>query len=181
MHVRSKHVQYSSSAKVTRGVWILLAALVLVWGPVLSYMAWQTWRDSRPDVLPRTDLSSEHNFIYDPERLKPQGAVWFTYPVGSERARFAVQKDSSGTIRAVIGSCMACYSFRKAHEFKDGQLVCGRCKHTMRLGDPNEKLTPAKGCVAVPVPFSTADKLLTVRATDMESSLRNLQQNTTDQ
>lgn len=178
MHVRSKHVAYNSSAKVTKRVWILLAALVLgVWVPTFSYMAWRSWRDNRPDVLSRIDLASGHNFIYDVGRLKPQQAVWFTYPVGSGRVRLALQEDASGRIRAVVASCKACYSFRNAHEFKNGQFICGRCRHAMRLGDPNEKLTPAKGCVAVPVPFSAENKLLTVLAADMEEHLRDLQSN----
>ena len=177
MRVRSKHVTYSNSAKVTRGVWVLIGALVLgVWVPTLSYVGWRTWRENRADVLLRFDLASGHNFIHDLGRLKSQQAVWFTYPVGSEHARFVLQRDSSGTIRTAVASCSACYSFRKGHEFKDGQFMCARCRHAMRLGDPNEKLTPAKGCVAVPVPFSTDGKLLTVRAADMEERMRDLQQ-----
>lgn len=176
MHVGSKHVKYSNPARITKGVWILLAALVLgVWVPTLSYMAWRSWRDSRADVLPRIDVSSGHNFIYDLNRLGPQQAVWFTYPVGSERVRLALQRDSSGRIRTVVASCTACYSFRKEHEFKNGQLMCARCRHAMRMGDPDEKLTPAKGCVAVPVPFSNERGLLTVRAKEIEDRIRNLQ------
>ena len=181
MHARSKNAVYSNSAKVTKGVWILLAALVLgVWVPAFSYMAYRSWRDSRPDTMSRIDLASGHNFIYDVERLGPQQALWFTYPVGSERIRFAVQKDSAGKIRTVVASCTACYSFRDRHEFRKAQLICARCKHAMRLGDPGEKLTPAKGCVSVPVPFSTDNNLLTVRAADMEEHLRDLQPKATN-
>jgi len=181
MRVRSKHVPYSSSAKVTRGVWVLIAALVLgVWVPTLSYMGWRTWRDSRPDVLPCIDLASGQNFSYNVERLKPQQAALFTYPAGSERVRFVLRRDSSGTIRTVVGSCIACYSSRQGHEFKDGQFICFRCRHAMRLGDQNEKLTAAKGCVAIPVPFSAEGGLVTVRAADMEERLRDPQEEATD-
>ncbi|GEM_PF-4355684 len=176
MHFRSKHVAQSSSPRVTRRVWMILAALVLgVWLPALSYVAWRSWRDNRPDVLPRIDINAGHNFIYDLTRLARSQSVWFTYPLHSERIRLALQKDSSGSIRTVVASCRACYSFRKEHEFKEGQLICGRCRHAMRLGDQNEKLTPAKGCVAVPVPFSADNKLLTVRASDIEERLRELE------
>lgn len=176
MHVRSKHVADSSSAGATRGVWILLAALVLgVWLPALSYMAWRSWRDNRPDVLPRIDLTAGHNFVYDLRRLTANQTVWFTYPFSSERIRLALQKDSSGAIRTVVASCTACYSSRKEHEFRNGQLICGRCRHAMRLGDASEELTPAKGCVAVPVPFSADKRLLTVRAPEIEGRLRALE------
>ena len=176
MHIRPKHVAYGSSTKVTKGVWVLLAALVLgVWVPTFAYMGWRSWRDNRPDAFSRIDLASGHNFIYDVEKLAFPEAVWFTYPVGSERIRFALQRDASGTMRTVVASCMACYSLRDGHEFKNGQLICARCKHAMRLGDQGEELTPAKGCVAVPVPFSVNDKLLTVRAADMEEHLQNFQ------
>lgn len=176
MYVKSKHVAHSSSPRVTRGVWMILAALVLgVWLPALSYMTWRSWRENRPDVLPRIDLNAGHNFIYDLTRLAPSQSVWFTYPLDSERIRLALQKDSSGSIRTVVASCTACYSFRKEHEFKEGQLMCGRCRHAMRLGDQNEKLIPAKGCVAVPVAFSVDKQLLTVQASDIEKRLRELE------
>ena len=176
MHGESKHARNNSPVKVGRGVWILLAIFVLaVWVPAFSYIGWRIWRENRADVLPRIDVSSGHNFMYDLKRLGIHEAVWFTYPVGSERYRLALQKDSSGKIRSVVASCKACYSFRNAHEFKNGQLMCGRCRHAMRLGDPDEKITPAKGCVAVPVPFSTDDRMLTVRAADIEERLRDVQ------
>ena len=176
MHSTRNRGKLSGSAKAAKGVWILLAAIVLgVWVPGLSFGIWRMWRDNQPDVLPRVDLDPGHNLVYDLERLKPQQAVWFTYPASSERIRFALQRDLTGTIRTVVASCMACYAYRDHHEFKRGQLMCARCRHPMRLGDPNEKLTSAKGCVAVPVPFSVDGRLLTVRAADIEETLRELQ------
>lgn len=158
-------------------MWILLVALVLgVWVPPLSYMAWQDWRDNKVDVLPSVDLISGQDFIYDLEHLKPSQAVWFTYPNGSERVRFALQKDSAGTVRTVVASCTACYSFRDGQEFKNGRLMCAHCREAMRLGDQGEQMTPAKGCVAMPTPFSADGKRVTVRADDMEERIRDLQQ-----
>ena len=146
--------------------------------PTFAYMGWRSWSDNKPDKVLRIDLASGHNFIYDLGRLASSEAVWFTYPVGPERIRFAVQRDSSGRIRTVVASCTTCYSFRDGHEFKKGELICARCKHVMRLGDQGEKLTPAKGCVAVPVPFSMNGRLLTVHAADMEERLQDLQPKT---
>jgi FtrD-like iron-sulfur protein len=172
----AKPAKPSNSAKAARGVWLLVVVpLMALWLPIVLYVAWQSWRDNRVDVLPQVDLNSGHNFIYDLAKLKPQEAIRFTYPAGPERVRLALQKDSAGTVRAVFASCMACYSFRKQHEFKNHQLTCGRCQHPMRFGDPNEKLTPIKQCVAVPVPFSTDGGLLTVRAGDIEEHLHDLQ------
>ena len=176
MNRASKHAERTSAARVSKGVWGILAILLLaVWLPTFSFVAWRTWRESRADVLQRVDLNAGHNFIFDVTKLNPQEALWFTYPVDSERVRLAVQKDSAGKIRTVVASCKACYSFRNTHKFKDGELVCGRCRHVMRLGEPDEELTPAKGCVAVPVPSSTDGRLLTVRATDMEKQIRDIQ------
>lgn len=71
---------------------------------------------------------------------------------------------------------MAYYSFRHKHEFKRGQLICGRCRHTMRLGAQGEKMMPANRCVAaVTVSFSADKQLLTVRASDVEERLRELE------
>lgn len=176
MYGKRNYVKLNGSAKAAKGAWILLAAIVLgVWVPGLSYGIWRMWRDNKPDVMPRVDLEPGHNLVYELERLRPQQAVWFTYPTGSERIRFALQRDLKGTIRTVVASCMVCYAYRDHHEFKKGQLMCARCRHPMRLGDPNETLTSAKGCVAVPVPFSVHGQLLAVRTIDMEETLRELQ------
>lgn len=175
MHTRVKHAENSTSGNGASRVWILLLALVLgVWVPPLSYWAWQSWRDNQTDVLPSIDLALGHDFIYDQGQLKPGQAVWFTYPVGPERVRFALQRDSAGTVRTVVASCTVCYSSREGEEFKNGRLICARCREAMRLGDQGEKMTLAKGCVAVPVPFSADGKLLTVQAADMEERLRDL-------
>lgn len=178
MHSGTKHGKNAKSSKVARGVWIFVAVLLLaIWVPTFSYIGWRSWRENRPDVIPRIDLSAGHGLIYDLAQVKIGDALWFTYPVGSERIGLALQKNSSGTIRVVFASCMACYPHRREHKFKGGQLICGRCRHAMRLGDQEEELTAAKGCVAVPVPFSADKRLLAVRASDIEERFRELQWN----
>lgn len=176
MRVRPKHAAHPRSPTVWKGVWKLLAVLVLgVWLPALSYMVWRSDRDNRPDVLHRVDLDAGSDFVYEIKRLASNQTLWFTYPFGSDRIRLVLQKDSFGTVRTVVASCTACYSFRHEHEFKKGQLICGKCRSAMRLGDPNEEMTPAKSCVAVPVPFSADKQWLTVRALDVEGRMRQLQ------
>lgn len=176
MYGRDKLGKKGSTRRVTRNTWIILLGLVLgLWVPALSYLAWRSWRDAQPDVLSQVDLSSGHNFVYDLRRLSRDEAIWFTYPVGSERVRFVLHKDSSGKIRTAVASCTACYPFKDGNQWKKGHVWCARCRMAMRVGDPNEKLTPAKGCVAVPVPFSADNGLLTVRATDIEEIVRDLQ------
>lgn len=179
MSLQPKPAKPSSAAKAAKGVWLFVVLpLVVLWLPIALYVGWESWRENRVDVLPQIDLKTGHDLIYDLANLKAP-AIWVTYPNGSERVRLALQKDSTGIVRAVFASCRACYSYRKQHEFRNGQLTCGRCQHSMRFGDPNEKLTSAKGCVAVPVPFSTDGRLLTVRATDIEAHLPDLQAATT--
>ena len=176
MYGRDKLGKHGSTRRVTRNTWILLLGFLLgLWVPALSYMAWRSWRDAQPDVLPQVDLGSGHNFVYDLRQLDPDKAIWFTYPVGPERIRFVLHKDSSSKVRAAVASCTACYPFKNGNQWKKGRVMCARCRMGMRVGDPNEKLTPAKGCVAVPVPFFVDNGLLTVRAKDIEAVVRDLQ------
>lgn len=175
MQTRSKHGAYGSSVRAARGVWIIIAAYALMALLPILFIVWRGWPTRRSDVLPRIDLNTGHDFIYDLTQLAPNQTVLFTYPFGSENIRLALQKDSSGTIRTVVASCAACYSSRDQNEFRNGQLMCARCRQAMRFGDPDEKTTGAKSCVAVPVPFLASKQLLAVRASVIEQRVHELQ------
>lgn len=177
MHFGSKRVKgKASSRKATREVWtLLIAVMVALWLPALGVVLWRTWRESRVEVLSEIEIKLGHDLVYNTEQLKSATAIWFTYPIGSDRERFLLQRDSSGEVHAAVASCPACYSSRKGNTFRDGALYCDKCRQFMRMANPNENLSAVRECVAVPVPFSRDGKVITIHASDMENVLKKLE------
>lgn len=156
-------------------VWALIAGVLLVvWGTAAGFAFWSERKASASDNLPAIVLEAGENFVYDLARLESGQTRFFTYPTSSsERSRLLVQRDSDGEIRTAFASCIACYAFRGEHKLKQGQFMCGRCQHSMRLGDQKERLTPDKGCVAVPVPFSVENNKVVVRPDAITAGLES--------
>jgi uncharacterized membrane protein len=158
------------------GAWALLAGLLLViWGGAAGIVWWMTRKASASDHLPAVTLEPEQDLVYDLWKLEPGQSRFFTYPSrSSERSRLLVNRDSDGVIRAAFATCTTCYSFRKQHYLKDGQFICGRCQTAMAIGGRNERMTPDKGCVAVPVPFSIEHNRVIVRAQAITEGAKEL-------
>jgi uncharacterized membrane protein len=134
---------------------IIAGSLALACGAVAWFGISDARKASASDNLPEIVLEAKDDFSYDLGQLEPGQTRFFTYPTSSsERSRLLVQRDSGGVIRTAFASCTACYSHRHEHRLSRGSLICGRCESAMRVGDQNEHITPNKGCVAVPVPFS---------------------------
>lgn len=148
------------------GAWALLAGLLLaVWGGAAGFAWWTIRRASASDHLPAVELESNQDFIYDLWKLEPGQSRFFTYPINSsERSRLILNRDSDGVIRTAFATCTTCYAYRRQHYLKQGQFICGQCQTPMTIGSPNERMTPDKGCVAVPVPFSIKNNKVFVRA-----------------
>lgn len=147
-------------------VWALIAGfLLVVWGGAAWFAISSERRITASDHLPEFELQAAADFVYDLAELQPGQTRFFSSPTtSSERSRLLVQRDSAGVVRAAFASCTACYAFRADHKLSRGNFVCGRCQHSMRLGDPNERLTPDKECVAIAVPFSVEHNKVIVRA-----------------
>ena len=146
-------------------VWGLIAGFLLaVWGIAAWFGISQDRKERASDNLPEIVLQAREIFVYDLSQLQPGQTRFFSYLAGpSERSRLLVQRDSDGVIRTALASCTSCYSYRHEHKLIKGRLICGKCQSAMRIGDQKERLTPDKGCVAVPVTFSVADNKVSVR------------------
>ncbi|MBI3476373.1 MAG: DUF2318 domain-containing protein [Acidobacteria bacterium] len=138
--------------------------LLAVWGAAAWFAISQERKATASDHLPEIVLEAGENFLYDLAQLQPGQTRFFTYPIrSSERSKLLVNRDSKGVVRAAFASCTTCYSFRKQHHLKEGNLICGQCQSAMRIGDRNERMTADKSCVAVPVPFSVENNNVVVR------------------
>ena len=148
-----------------RRAWLILGGLlVVVWGCAAGIVWWSVRRASASDFLPAIELQAGQDFVYDLSKLDPGQSRFFTYPTKSQRSKLLVNRDPDGVVRAAFASCTTCYSFRAQHHLKEGRFICGQGQTAMRIGDQKEGVTPEKGCVAVPVPFSVDHNKLTVRA-----------------
>jgi uncharacterized membrane protein len=147
-------------------VWGLIAGFLLaVWGTAAWFAISQERKAAASDHLPEIVLQAGENFLYDLAQLQPGQTRFFTYPINSsERSKLLVNRDSEGVVRAAFASCTTCYSFRKQHHLKEGNLICGQCQSAMRIGDRNERVTKERSCVAVPVAFAIENNKVIVKA-----------------
>ena len=158
---RKRHRQQVLARKARRvpiGIALVLALLsaATLWH-VMSEVQNLTASDNLPAIL----VGDREDIHYDVAKLAPGQTRFFAYP--SDLPRLIVQKDAKGIVRVAFASCTQCYAYRGAHQLRGGELICARCQHAMRLGDPGEKMTRDKGCVAVPVPFSVEREKLLVK------------------
>lgn len=171
-----KQRRIRSLSRQSWGAWALLAGLLLaVWGGAAGLVWWTTRRESASDHLSAIKLEARQDLIYDLSKLEPGQSRFFTYPTSStEQSKLLVNQDADGVVRAVFASCTTCYSFRKQHYLKEGKFMCGQCQTEMPIGGPNERMTPDKGCFAVPVPFSVESNKIVVRAQAIMEGARTL-------
>ena len=157
-------------------VWVTIAGfLLLIWGGALSLSLWNEKKLTASDNLPEIALVPGADLVYDLQQLQPDQTRFFSYPVSSsERSRLLVTRDAKGGVRVAFATCTVCYADRREHRLKEGQLICGRCQTSMRIGDPNEKTGPDKGCVAVPVPFSVENNKIVVHNQAITAGLQAL-------
>lgn len=164
----------TQSAKLRRRA-LLAGILLAVWGGAAGVAWWMIRRASVSDRLPPVKLGANQDLLYDLWKLEPGQTRFFTYPASLfERSRLLVNRDSDGVVRVAFATCTTCYSFRKQHYLKEGKFICGQCQSPMTIGGRNERMTPDKSCVAVPVPFSMKNNRVVVRAQAIEEGAKAL-------
>jgi uncharacterized membrane protein len=174
-----KKRQLALSHQALRRLMLTFGILALVCGAVAAYAIYESARATASDRLPAIALQAGKDFVYPLQDLKSRESRILTYPVNSERVKVLVQRDSNGVVRVAFASCIACYRFRSDHYLKGGRLICGRCQHAMRIGDRHERMTPDKGCVAVPMPFSIKNGQILVRGNEISQQAKNLMSSAT--
>ena len=155
-------------SELTRQCWRLWGVLSALGVVAIGGGAWllisSNAKATASDHLPEIAIQENSDLNYDLSQLRPSQSRLFSYPVSSsERERLLVSRDSKGTIRVAFASCTVCYRLRAQHYLKEGKLICAQCEHTMRIGEPGERLTSGKGCIAVPVSFSIENGRVIVR------------------
>lgn len=86
----------------------------------------------------------------------------FRYALDSATTtQVAVQRGKDGQIRVAFASCRNCQSFGYYRQFD--QIICSRCRHSMRLPSPGEMPNQKTGCIPVALPYSVEGDQLVVR------------------
>jgi uncharacterized membrane protein len=81
---------------------------------------------------------------------------------GSTTVPVAVERGDDKVVRVALGLCRNCW--RPTPYTLSGKLMCGRCRHVMKLPDPKIGVEEKQGgCALTGVPYSVAGDELVVR------------------
>ncbi|MEZ5398818.1 MAG: Fe-S-containing protein [Bryobacteraceae bacterium] len=69
-----------------------------------------------------------------------------------EAVKFTVQRQSAESIQVAFASCRRCY--RKGSSARGNEVICGHCNDSMRVTGIDEKLSTAKDCTRIRLPYS---------------------------
>ncbi len=125
---------------------------------------WATFTETRP-----RDLEAGSDVVLPLAKLKTNRLFLFRYHIdGSNLVPVALQKGPDGMIRAAFATCRRCFTSRNYES--SGQLVCGHCRHVMRMPDPRTNSGAQKsGCALPSLEYAVESGRVFVRAATIES------------
>ncbi len=139
-----------------------------VFGGVFALAALTLWFSFRDESEP-TVLNAGSDLVLPLARLRPGKLFLFRYQSGASLGiPVAVQKGSDGTVRAGLALCRAC---PKSQNFEwSGRLICGHCRHVMRMPDPGTGPDEKKpGCVLASLAYSIVKDQVFVSSETIEA------------
>ncbi len=107
------------------------------------------------------ELQAGSDLVLPLAQLKTNKLFLFRYRIDpSSVGPVAVQRGSDGIIRAALASCRSCSRSRSFES--SGKLICGHCRHVMKMPDPGTQPDEKKpGCVLPSLGYSMeGDKVL---------------------
>jgi uncharacterized membrane protein len=119
---------------------------------------WTSFKETEP-----LELQAGSDLVLPLAQLKTNKLFLFRYRIDpSTAASVAVQRGSDGIIRAALASCRSCFQSRN-YEWS-GKLVCGHCRHVMKMPDPVQEPDEKKfGCALTALDYALAGGSLSVR------------------
>ena len=135
---------------------VLGLALLALWFSLVEGRGWPELKEGSDLVLPLAKLKTNKLFL-------------FRYRIDSSTlVPVAVQKGPDGTIRAAFAACRPC--FRSGSYEWSGKVMCGHCRHVMKMPDPRPESGPAKsGCTLASLEYAVAADTLLVRGATIQS------------
>jgi uncharacterized membrane protein len=148
-----KAIQWTRGERIVRlcvfGA-VLGLALLTLWFSLVEGRGWPELNTGSDLVLPLAQLKTNKLFL-------------FRYHVdASAVASVAVQRGPDGIIRAALASCRSCSKSRNFE--RSGNLVCGHCRHVMKMPDPTTEPDGKKpGCALPSLAYSIVDDRFLLR------------------
>jgi uncharacterized membrane protein len=140
------------------------------WGVLvaISTLALLTLWVSLKETEPR-ELQAGSDLVLPLAQLKTNKLFLFRYRIDPfTAAPVAVQRGSDGIIRAALASCRSCSKSRN-YELS-GKVVCGHCRHVMKMPDPTTEPDVKKpGCALPSLSYSIVDDRFLVRGEMMRA------------
>ena len=153
-----KAIQWTRGERIAG--WSVLGGVVAI----ACLALWATLTERGP-----IELETGSDLVLPLAKLKANKLFLFRYRIDSSTlAPVAVQRGQDGIIRAAFSTCRRC--FRSGSYEWSTQLICGHCRHVMKMPDPKLMTEAAKsGCALPSLEYSLEADALFVRATTMQS------------
>ncbi len=119
---------------------------------------WSSFTESRA-----RELESGSDLVLPLANLKANKLLLFRYRIDAfTTTPVAVQRGSDGIFRAALASCRSC---SKSQSFEwSGKVVCGHCRHVMKMPDQGTEPDVKKpGCALPSLSYSIVDDRFLVR------------------
>ncbi len=135
--------------------WSVLAAVFAL----ALLTLWSSFKETE-----QRELQVGSDLVLPLTQLKTNKLLLFRYHIDSSMvAPVAVQRGSDGIIRAALASCRSCSKSRN-YEWS-GKLVCGHCRHVMKMPDPATEPDGKKpGCALPSLGYSIVGDSFIVRS-----------------
>ncbi len=154
-----KAIQWTRGERIARlcvfGTVFGLAVLAL-WFSVVEGRGWPELKEGSDLELPLAKLKANKPFL-------------FRYRIDSYTlAPVVVQKGADGSIRAAFAVCRPC--FRSGSYEWSGKVMCGHCRHVMKMADAKTEVGATKSSCALPrLEYALEGDRLSVRGATIQS------------
>ena len=118
------------------------------------------------------DLEAGSDLWLPVSQVKTGRLLLFRYPIDlSSAATVAVQRGPDGIVRAALASCVRCSNSRNFEQ--SGKLVCGHCRHVMKMPDPGTEADGKKtGCALPPLDYQMEGDRFHLRGDSIRAEFR---------
>ena len=123
-----------------------------------------TLMDTEPPQLP-----AGSDLVLPSAKLKANQLSLFRYHIdASTWVPLVVRKTADGSIGAAFGACRPC--FKSGSYEWSGQLMCGHCRHVMKMADAKTEPNPKKSsCVLPRLDYTLEGDRVIVRGATIQS------------
>jgi uncharacterized membrane protein len=137
-------------------------------------------REYREDLPQKSDVSvvalaEGQNLHLDQRNLSSPQLHLFEASTSGQKVKFLVQRTPDQIVHVAVASCRACYKNRSSHYAKNGEMICGKCEHSMNFESKGQQAN-TNHCALVEIPHSESDHDVAVLVRDVLAEAARLSQ-----